>query len=566
MSEGERGRSVSVSDSLITRRSALQRAGFLLTAASVPSLLAACGGSSGSGGGGGARIFRVGSTLEVDSLNPFVATNDSAFFVNRYMYPYLVGNDDQLRVVPDYAKSWRLVDGGRKIVFDLTPGGRWSDGKPLTAEDAAWTIETILRYGRTTTANKSGSLEGVKRARAVGTDTLELIFEQPLAPGLANLVNIPILPKHVWQQVATGRGDRITSFATKVPIVCGGAFTVESNATKQSTILKRNEGFYGPRPHVESFGIRFYGTSDAVIEALRQGELDGVTLPASRAIASLERDARIRVYDAPGLFISYVMFNSNPRKTAHRELLEPDVRRALYHAIDCQRITDDVYSGKGTLGASVIPPASVTWHDEAIQAVSFDVDEANALLDAAGLRRGAGGVRVADGQPMRYELLRAQAEAGRVCEIVQEGWREVGVDVKIRPMDPNALLAAIMAPDGKYLDYDVAQWSWAVPPDPDYLLSAFTTGAYGGLSDSAFSSPEYDRLYQEQRQETDERKRQQLVYRMQQILFEQLPYLVLLYRNGLGAAQASWEGLNAGPSGPLPLSWKKPLLSVQSAS
>lgn len=552
--------------SLISRRSALQRGGFVLALAGAPSLLAACGGgSSGSGGGSGAKVFRIGATLEVDSLNPFVATNDTAFFVNRYMYPYLVGNDDQLRVVPDYAKSWRLSDGGRTITFELEPGGRWSDGKPLTAEDAAWTIETILRYRKGATATKSGALEGVTAARALGTDTLELRYEKPLAPALANLVGVPILPKHAWTEVAVGDGGKISSFATKVPIVCGGPFTVKSNATKQSTILTRNEGFYGPKPQVESFGVRFYGTSDAVIEALRQGEIDGVTLPASQAIAALERDNAIRVYDAPGLFLSYVMFNSNPRKTNNRELLEPDVRLGLYHAIDCQRITDDVYSGKGTLGASVIPPASVTWHDDSIRAVPYDLDQANAMLDEAGYKRGAGGIRQANGHPMKYELLRAQAEAGRLAEIVVEGWKEVGVDVEIRAMDPNALLAAIMAPDKQYLDYDIAQWSWAVPPDPDYLLSAFTTGAYGGLSDSAFSDPEYDRLYQEQRAEVDEAKRKALVDRMQQILFEQLPYLSLLYRNGLGAAKASWDGLEAGPSGPLPLSWKQPMLQVRPA-
>src|SRR5215469_11831659 len=129
-------------------RPRLSRHPLRLAAAAVVVVLAvaACGGTS-SGGGeikeGG--VFRLGSSSSIDSLNPFVAFQADAYSTFEYIYPYLVQYNPKLQFVPDFARSWQHNSGGTVWTFHTQPNAKWSDGKPLTAADAAWTYNTILK-------------------------------------------------------------------------------------------------------------------------------------------------------------------------------------------------------------------------------------------------------------------------------------------------------------------------------------------------------------------------------------------------------------------------------------
>src|SRR5215469_4825519 len=91
-------------------------------------------------------IFRWATTSPIDSLNPFVAVQQNSYYTFEYIYPFLVQYGRGLQIIPDFAQSWRTTDGGRVITFRTRGGARWSNGKPLTARDAAWTINTVVKY------------------------------------------------------------------------------------------------------------------------------------------------------------------------------------------------------------------------------------------------------------------------------------------------------------------------------------------------------------------------------------------------------------------------------------
>src|SRR5262245_28240240 len=129
-------------------RKRLSRHPLWLAAAAVVVALAAaaCGGTS-SGGGqikeGG--VFRLGSNSVIDSLNPFVAFNADAYSTFEYIYPMLVQYNPQRQFVADFARSWQQSPDGKVWTFHTQPNAKWSDGKPLTAADVAWTYSTILK-------------------------------------------------------------------------------------------------------------------------------------------------------------------------------------------------------------------------------------------------------------------------------------------------------------------------------------------------------------------------------------------------------------------------------------
>src|SRR5436309_13580272 len=116
---------------------------------------AGCGGAGGSEGGAPAAssgpvktggILRVGTTSYIDSLNPFIGIESQSYNAYVMTYPQLVQYGPGLKLVGDWATSWETSADGKTWTFHLKSGGKWTDGVPLTAEDAAWTGNTIVKY------------------------------------------------------------------------------------------------------------------------------------------------------------------------------------------------------------------------------------------------------------------------------------------------------------------------------------------------------------------------------------------------------------------------------------
>src|SRR5690349_15136982 len=159
-------------------------------------LAAGCGSSSGGKEGG---TFRMGTSSRIDSLNPYVAFNQDAYNTFMYIYPFLVQYDKtNLKFAPDFAKSWTTSADGKTWTFKTVEGAKWSDGQPLTAEDAAWTINTDIKYKAGGAANAAGLIAHIKNAQATDANTLVVHYEAPAGNVLGQFQQFAILPKHIW--------------------------------------------------------------------------------------------------------------------------------------------------------------------------------------------------------------------------------------------------------------------------------------------------------------------------------------------------------------------------------
>src|SRR6185437_7831065 len=128
---------------------------------------AGCGGASSSSSGSGSKaILTIGTINYIDSLNPFVAYDAQAYNVFAMEYPQLVQYGPGLKLDGDWANSWTNSANVLVWTFHLIGGGKWSDGVPLTSRDAAWTINTILKYKSGATSLGAYALDGVKDATA----------------------------------------------------------------------------------------------------------------------------------------------------------------------------------------------------------------------------------------------------------------------------------------------------------------------------------------------------------------------------------------------------------------
>ena len=533
-----------------SRRRGLYRAvGVLAAAASLALVVAGCS-SSGSPSSSSGGVLRIGISTPIDSLNPFVSESDYSSVVYQYVYPHLVEYDAKMNLVPSFATSWSTTQGGRTWTFHTRPGAKWSDGTPLTAKDAAFTLNMMVKYQKGPTADLGQLIEGLKSTSTPDDNTLVLHYSHPVANVLAQMQGVHILPPKVWGPLATGNGAKIRTFQnTAVPMISGGPFTMTKYTVNQTALFQANPNWYGTKPHISGFGLQMFGTSDAMVAALKSGQIDMTGEFTPPTVVSALKSAGLVVDTAPSLTFNDFIINTNPKKTSNRELLNPKVREAMEYAMNRAQIIKTAYLGYATPGKSIVQPAS-GWADPSINGLPYSPSKANQILDSLGYKMGPNGVRIADGHPMVYTLIFPTEIAGagdRTFAIIANDFKQIGIVLKEDRMDPSAAQTAIEAPKGAYTNFDLAMWDWVLPPDPQNVLGVLTCAQLGNNSDSGYCNPEYDKLFTKQGSLMNRADRQKVVNQMAKMIFDDRPYIVIDYPDIIEAHSKNWTGFVMSP-------------------
>jgi peptide/nickel transport system substrate-binding protein len=529
---------------------------------------AACGGGGSSGGGSSSKVLKVGTINYVDSLNPYSYIESSGYNAMMQIYPMLIQylpKSDEFE--GDLAESWKLSDDGTVYTFTLKTNGKWSDGTPITADDAAWTINTTVKYQADATANSAGAVSHVVEAAAPSPDTLTVTYDAPIANALPQLQQLFILPRHAWEPLEGADGSGLKKYAPQeqLPIVTGGPYTIEKWEQQGTTVFKADPAFYGPKSNVSAIALVYYTSEDAMLADLRNGELDWVDEVPIAAATALKGEKGIVVEEIPGSETTNITWNSNPAKKQNRELLDPKLKTALSMAVDRDRIVEVVFGGHANKVESLVGNITGKWENANLGPRVFDIDAANAALDDLGYAKGSDGIRVVPAtaeqaeHPMKYEIMVPDSlnfNGKREFEIIRDGLAQVGVDVSLHAGgDATAAFAYEVGDDCDaaagtgYSDYDMALWDWVGYRDPDFMLSVVTKAQWCSWSDTGYDNPDYDAMYTEQATLIDEAARKKLVDEMQQHIFDNVLYTQLVNMNSIHAFREGWEGFNLELSG-----------------
>lgn len=553
---------------LLRRRGRGRARALLAAAAAVAIGVAGCGSSGSSGGGSAASggILRFGDALSnIDSTNPFVATNVLAIAAFMQIYPHLVQYDLHQQITGDFAKSWRFGDGGRTLTMKTVPGARWSDGSPLTSRDAAWTLNTIVKYKNGPAAGLVGGVSGLVGVDAPDATTVVLHYAQPAGTALSQLRGVPILPQHVWAAQVGANGKGLQTFANATPIVSGGPFEWTTFKKDQVALFKRNSSYYGTAPHIDAFGVQHYTSNDALLQALKNGEIDTALELNGVEANALKHESGIHLLAKPGTVWDAFGFNSNPNRTDHRELLNPTVRLAMAEAIDNHALNATVQLGYATPAVTQIPAGEYT--DPSLKQPPADVAGANKLLDGLGYRRGPDGIRIADGHPMSYDLIAPTGFGSpeRVAQFLTAALAKIGVKANARIVDGSSAWNQITGPNYKYTSSQLFVDSWENYPDPDFSLSMMTCAQRGGLNETGYCNPAYDKLYAEQAQQIDVAKRKPIVFQMERILYHDRPFSIFYDEPMIEGWRTGWAGYGLIDGTTFGALSKLPLLEVHRA-
>ncbi|MEO8289871.1 MAG: ABC transporter substrate-binding protein [Gaiellaceae bacterium] len=534
--------------------------------------LAGCGGgtsatnATGSGTGkvveGG--ILRVGTTNYIDSFNPWNFIESQAYQGFIMLYPQLVQYDfvdGKYEIVGDLADSWETSSDGKDWTFKLKSGTKWSDGQPLTAEDVAWTINTTVKYGDGPTAVMAPAVGHVKEAEATDPTTVVIHYDAPVGNTLAQLEQFFVLPKHVWEQYATGNGKGLKTHRPEQDLstmVTGGAFTLKQYEKKGTTVFIPDPNYWGEKPHVQAVALTYYTNADSMIADLKQGNVDWVDQVPFNAVDVLKKESSIQVNQVQGAETTNITWNSNPRKDKNRELLDPKVKQALSMCVDRDKIIEVVFNGYADKVES-LPGLISLYENKDLGPLEYNCDAGNQTLDELGYKKGSDGTRVAPAtkdQPahkMEYEIVTPTStdfNVNREFQIVKEGFAAAGVKVTQKVGGDSTATYAIETTDNcdaeksiGYTGWDIAMWDWVGYVDPDFMLSVVTKGQWCSWSDTGWDNPAYDALYDKQGTTVDEAERAQVVQQMEQIIWDNFLYTQLVEEQYVDAHSKQWTGI-----------------------
>ncbi|MER8046331.1 ABC transporter substrate-binding protein [Streptomyces sp. NPDC094032] len=500
------------------------------------------------GKAGSGTTLTVAVSQSVDSLSPFLAQKLVSTSIHRLAYEYLTNYDPKdAHVVPGLATAWTSSPDKLTWTYTIRKDSKWSDGQQATAEDAAWTFQKMMTDPNAATANGSFTAN-FRKVSAPDPQTLVIELKQPQATMTA--LDVPIVPKHVWEKVSDfSKFNNDKQF----PIVGNGPFVITDFKVDQYIKLKPNKGFWRGAPKFDELVFKYYKDGDAAVAALQKGEVSFVPNLTPAQAAALKTQKDIKVNDAPGRRFFALATNPGARAkdgkafgNGNKALLDPEVRKALFLAVDRATLVDKVFQGHAVEGEGYIPPrfGSYFWQPAADQKRGYDPAKAAQVLDTAGYKKNGEGKRVGkDGKPLDFRILCHATDPNdkAIGKYLQEWWGALGIGLKVECLD------SVSDPWVKG-DYDLAFDGWSVNPDPDYVLSIHTCGALpatpkdSGATDNFICDPRFDALYAQQAVEYDAGKRSALVKQMQSRLYDTGYMNVIAYPNALEAYRTDQIG------------------------
>jgi len=510
-------------------------------------------------------VLRAGTDQDLQVLNPFNSILVVDFEVFTLNYDLLVNFGPDLEPAPGFAESWTVSDDGLTWTFKIREGMKWSDGTPATSEDARWSYQLALDADAASQASEdgyylaAGYLEpyllnaGVSAVSAPDPQTL--VVETSFANQLILQAYFPILPKHVWSEYSM---DDIamyseTPFMNEPPIVGTGPYQVAEWKPGEFIRYVRNPNYWGPKGAADEVILLTFEDADTMVQALKTGQVDYVRGVQPAQFDALKTEKDIVAVEGISNGYSEIAFNTKGNTEGYggstSALTDPKFRSALGHAIDTAKLVETTLGGYGVPGDSIVPPFHTRWYDQPDNLRAFDIDEANRLLDEAGYERDADGDRLdAEGNKivLRVTWPDSEAEHETDAQLIEGWWEQLGIGVDAYVTEEGKLLEDLLPPvsDGP-ADFDIELWGWVGDPDPTSLLNVLRTEEIGNFSDSFWSNARYDELFLQQRAESDEAARKAQIKEMQQIAYDEAPYLIMYYDAELHAYRtdkfAGWK-------------------------
>jgi peptide/nickel transport system substrate-binding protein len=423
----------------------------------------------------------------------------------RYIFDSLLERDEK-GYIPWLAERWEIFDEGKRYVFHIRPGVKWQDGQPLTARDVAFSFNYYREHPPVWKDDLVLDKDYLLDISVLSDRQVEFVVSEARATFLEAAGRVSIIPEHIWTKV-----DKPDEFSGPEAVIGSGPLRLVDYSKEHGTYRYEAYGeFWGPRVRVDV--LEFVPVSDPVL-ALEKGEIDLASIPAD-VLHRFKENPAYTVMENPGFWGYRLRFNMQKLP----EFQNRDLRRAFAYTINREELVEKIARGEAIPGNPGILSPHHRWYNPQVPQYEHNSEKARELL--AGLN--------ANLKPA-YELLVGGDREVRIGELLKEQLSQAGIELRVTSVDMKTRDARIA--EGNYQLVLVGHGGWG--QDPDYLRTRFV-GAEGDWFSGTpgYANPEVDRLAQEQLKETNESRRKELIFRLQQLLAEDVPEIPLFLTTG----------------------------------
>lgn len=487
------------------------------------------------------HVLRIGDTQEFDTLNPLLATSLILGNLSQLTMAYLVRYGADNRPVPELATvvptqaNGGVSKDGLRITWHLRRGVKWSDGVPFDADDVVFTTNAVNNPRNNVPGRDGWDL--ITKIDEPDKYTVIYHMKKPYSGYLPSFfgsagANPCVIPKHIL-----GNLPDINHAPYNSKPVGIGPFRYTEWVRGDHITLEANPYYWRGQPKIKKVIYRFIPDRNTLLTQMRTGELDMWTYVSSAYYDRIHALPNVATFRGPSYLYNHITFN-----TSHPVFSDVRVRQALRFATDRKEIRDKINHGIGILQESSITPASPFFVKEPM--IPYDPAKANQLLDAAGWKRGADGIRAKNGVKMNLDWAApaGSPDGDALIELVRAMWQRVGVSITAKHYDTGLYFQLVggIIYGGKF---DVTSFAWQLTPDND--LNPETSCALfppNGQNVARLCDPKLEPLLQEEKTDYDEAKRKATIAKAMPLIINDAAFFTLYIREDIHAYNSDLTG------------------------
>lgn len=484
------------------------------------------------------NVLKLGvSVNEFTLMNPLVRPwYDSANFFSLTHIPLVLHKPD-LDIAPGLARSWEIAPDGMSIKFTLVENATWSDGKPVTADDAAFSLE----YWKKNKLYAEGTeLDAyLDHVDVLDNNSINVVFKEPVAlvSLMTSLASVDIVPKHVWEKVEIPREYE----GSDAMVGCGPYIFDKYDKDAQIVYLKANPNYFAGKPSADRIEWHYYRTLDALLLALKKGDIDAQLeyynpVPGVYA-ADLIKSDNVKLVIVPDIGVPlHMVFGFRKYPTNITEF-----REAVSYAIDYQAIVDMIAAGYGGIPGKGYTVPQLLGYNPNLPKLEYNITKANDLLNNLGFidKNNDGFREMPNGSDLKIPIsvYATRPHHVRAAEIINNYLHQIGLNTYVES-----------------LSYDIArQKLWT---DRDYYIFISLSTPYGNLGDAAASyyldmpgmygtckDPELIELVNNQIYSRDFDELKEARSKLQEYVAREIPMIALIWGDAIYPVRTDrWEG------------------------
>lgn len=454
-----------------------------------------------------------------------------------------------LEIIPSAAASWSIDQANATVTYKLRTDIKWSDGTPITADDYAWTYQQATKkenawpaVGPDVIYDPTQPRDSAIESYTAPDSTTIVVKLHGLVFNMLEATNvIQPLPRHIWEN--KDWNDPTKNPEINHPTVVSGPWQLkEWVPNSHLTVTANPNSTLWPVPYLDSVTYTVIPDSNIAFQKLKNGELDFYSTSEQDEKAA-ESLANYSTYKwVTGRSWDYVGINF--RKPY---LQDVHLRQALMLAMDRQSIIDNVLYGLGIIQYTDVSQVS-SYYNPNVNKWSYDPAKAKQVLKDAGYTLNSNGELVdPKGQLLPALKLRhsAPSEArAKTAAVIQQNWQDIGINLQLVPSEVNSFFEALVTPP---FDYDFWLLNWSTGLNPEEFGGIWLNIPEGNRGD--WVNKQVNDLYAQAVKELDVTKRKAIMFQIQDLESQQLPYIYFYTRMDHLTISKNIKGVTTGPLG-----------------